>query len=338
MSVSSSSWEKLSVGYALPAKKIQSFMQPSLVEHAARRGIHLIPIDPQKSLMEQGPFHCIIHKLYSDDWKKNLEELVSNDSNVIVIDPPSAIEPLRNRISMLQVVADLQLQLQPQNKIPPSHVSFGIPNQVVLYHDEDLESLSSQSDAPIKFPAIAKSLAAEGTGSAHDMLLVFKQQGLNKVKPPVVLQEFVNHRGVVFKVYVAGDYVQCVKRRSLPDVVPADHTNELGTDEGVLFFSQISNLNTCKHKADSHLGGMNVDEAELPPSSFITSMARALQSKLRLHLFNFDMIRDATDPGEEKYLVIDINYFPGYAKMPGFETILTDFLWDVLHRRGGTFA
>jgi inositol-1,3,4-trisphosphate 5/6-kinase/inositol-tetrakisphosphate 1-kinase len=31
--------------------------------------------------------------------------------------------------------------------------------------------------------------------------------------------------------------------------------------------------------------------------------------------------------------VIDINYFPGYAKMPGYETVLTDFFCDVVGKK-----
>jgi inositol-1,3,4-trisphosphate 5/6-kinase/inositol-tetrakisphosphate 1-kinase len=31
--------------------------------------------------------------------------------------------------------------------------------------------------------------------------------------------------------------------------------------------------------------------------------------------------------------VIDINYFPGYAKMPGFESVLTNFLLDLRHEK-----
>ncbi|KAE9452415.1 hypothetical protein C3L33_15684, partial [Rhododendron williamsianum] len=48
------------------------------------------------------------------------------------------------------------------------------------------------------------------------MSLVFNREGLSKLKPPIVLQEFVNHGGVIFKVYVVGNYVKCVKRNSLP--------------------------------------------------------------------------------------------------------------------------
>jgi len=52
---------------------------------------------------------------------------------------------------------------------------------------------------------------------------------------------------------------------------------------------------------------------------------------LKLNLFNFDVIRDARSGN--RYLIIDINYFPGYAKMPYYEAALTDFFLDVVTRR-----
>lgn len=33
------------------------------------------------------------------------------------------------------------------------------------------------------------------------------------------------------------------------------------------------------------------------------------------------------------YLVIDINYFPGFAKMPSYEGVLTDFFWNIVHEK-----
>ena len=52
---------------------------------------------------------------------------------------------------------------------------------------------------------------------------------------------------------------------------------------------------------------------------------------MKLNLFNFDVIRDARFGN--RYLIIDINYFPGYAKVPGYETILTDFFCDMVRKR-----
>jgi inositol-1,3,4-trisphosphate 5/6-kinase/inositol-tetrakisphosphate 1-kinase len=48
---------------------------------------------------------------------------------------------------------------------------------------------------------------------------------------------------------------------------------------------------------------------------------------LGLHLFNFDLIRDSGN--KNHYYIIDINYFPGYAKMPDYERVLTDFLLSI---------
>ena len=48
-----------------------------------------------------------------------------------------------------------------------------------------------------------------------------------------MLQEFVNHGGVLFKVYVIGGHATCVRRRSLPDV-PAERLLDLTGDQVTL--------------------------------------------------------------------------------------------------------
>ncbi|PON73162.1 Inositol-tetrakisphosphate 1-kinase [Parasponia andersonii] len=67
-------------------------------------------------------------------------------------------------------------------------------------------------EAGLEFLVIAKPLVAD------KMVLVFNHDGLNKPKPPIMLQEFVNHDGVIFKVYVVEKYVKCVKSKSMPHV------------------------------------------------------------------------------------------------------------------------
>ncbi|KAB5512330.1 hypothetical protein DKX38_029358 [Salix brachista] len=71
----------------------------------------------------------------------------------------------------------------------------------------------------IKVPLIAKPLMADGSETSHKMYLVFDKEGIDKLETRVIImQEFVNHGGVIFKVYVVGDFVKCVKRKSLPDI------------------------------------------------------------------------------------------------------------------------
>ncbi|XAR70649.1 Inositol-pentakisphosphate 2-kinase [Bertholletia excelsa] len=307
------------VGYALAAKKQQSFIQVSLVNLAKERGIDLIRIDTDKSLVDQGPFDCVLHKLSGEDWKSQLEQYSAKCPNVLIIDSPAAIERLHNRISMLEVVTGLEIKTETDE-------SFGIPKQILIYELETLRDPNAWGEG-LNFPVIAKPLVADGSAKSHKMSLVFNQDGLSKLKPPIVLQEFVNHGGVIFKVYVVGDYVKCVKRKSLPDV----SEEKLSALEGSLSFSQVSNLTTRERNDDKYYKTMNLEDAVMPPQRLITDIARGLRLATRLHLFNFDVIRD-TKIGN-RYLVIDINYFPGYAKMPSYERVLTDFFWDVLKKK-----
>ncbi|KAJ8555157.1 hypothetical protein K7X08_012653 [Anisodus acutangulus] len=233
------------------------------------------------------------------------------------MDSLEKIERLHNRISMLQVVTELEVECKTS--------SFGIPKQTVIYDAKTVTANYLENEG-LKFPVIAKPLVADGSLKSHKMLLVFNKDGLRKLKPPIVLQEFVNHGGVIFKVYVVGDYVKCVKRKSLPDV----NEDNLGRLESYLSFSQVSNLNTCEKKDDKYYKLMNLENSELPPLGLLGDIARGLRRATKLHLFNFDVIRD--NRVGNRYLVIDINYFPGYAKMPNYERVLTDFFWDVLNR------
>ncbi|KAK2662550.1 hypothetical protein Ddye_001124 [Dipteronia dyeriana] len=305
---------RFGIGYALLPKKQKSFIQESLVSLAKSRGIDLIKIDTDLPLADQGPFDCVLHKLYGEDWKQQLQDFQLHNPNAVVLDSPDAIERLHNRISMLQVVSELKTENQTD--------TFGIPKQIVIYDQETLFDRSAWE--LLKFPVIAKPLVADGSAKSHKMALVFNHDGLNKLKPPIVLQEFINHGGVIFKVYVVGDYVKCVKRKSLPDY----SEEKLKGLEGSLSFSQVSNLATNEKIDDKYYEMMQLEDTQLPPQNFITELARGLRKAIKLNLFNFDVIRD-TRIGN-RYLVIDINYFPGYAKMPCYETVLTDFFCDVV--------
>ncbi|KAJ1296115.1 hypothetical protein BS78_01G274300 [Paspalum vaginatum] len=310
---------RYAIGYALAPKKQQSFIQPSLVARAAARGMDLVPVDASRPLAEQGPFHLLIHKLYGDDWRAQLEAFAARHPAVPVVDPPHAIDRLHNRISMLQVVSDLD------HAADQDHRTFGIPSQVVVY---DAAALADSGLlAALRFPLIAKPLVADGTAKSHKMSLVYNREGLAKLRPPLVLQEFVNHGGVIFKVYVVGGHVTCVKRRSLPDVSPGDDASA----EGSVSFSQVSNLPT-ERTAEEYYGEKSLEDAVTPPAAFINQIAAGLRRALGLQLFNFDMIRDVRTG--DRYLVIDINYFPGYAKMPEYETVLTDFFWEMVCKDG----
>ncbi|KAG0561233.1 hypothetical protein KC19_9G047500 [Ceratodon purpureus] len=306
----SSGGEMFEVGYALAEKKQKSFVKPSLIAHAKSKGVNLVCVDMRRPLEDQGPFDAIIHKHGGEVWTQQLLEYKDRHPDLIIVDPPAAIEKLQNRISMLQAVDRVQ--------ISEGIGTCGIPKQLIIDNNEILHDDSAIGE--LTFPVIAKPLVADGSQSSHAMCLLFNTRGLYKLKPPMVLQEFVNHGGVIFKVYVVGKYIKCVRRKSLPDI----HEDQVSTEEP-LPFSQISNMVSGATMDE------NVAKAELPPANFIADVANGLREALGLRLFNFDVIKDSK--AGNHFHVIDINYFPGYAKMPAYETVLTDFLLDLRHEK-----
>ncbi|XP_065636840.1 inositol-tetrakisphosphate 1-kinase 1 [Quercus suber] len=113
--------------------------------------------------------------------------------------PVGAIDHLHNLVSMLDVVTGI--------KIPQGNQTFGVPNQRVLEESENL--VDSIEEIGFKFPFITNQVSVDGSAKSHEMFLVFNENGLKKLKlkKPFVMQEFVNHGGVIFKVYVVGDHV-----------------------------------------------------------------------------------------------------------------------------------
>ncbi|KAH7524840.1 hypothetical protein FEM48_Zijuj06G0161700 [Ziziphus jujuba var. spinosa] len=226
-----------------------------------------------------------------------LKDYRQTHPEVTVLDPPDAIQHLHNRQSMLQAVADMDLS--------ESYGKVGVPRQLVIKRDA-----SSIPDAVAKsgltLPLVAKPLVADGSAKSHELSLAYDQYSLQKLEPPLVLQEFVNHGGVLFKVYIVGEAIKVVRRFSLPDV----SKRELSRN------------------------------AELPSRPLLERLAKELRRRLGLRLFNLDIIREHGT--RDRFYVIDINYFPGYGKMPEYEHIFTDFLLSLVQgnykRRSGRFT
>lgn len=297
---------KLVVGYALTSKKTKSFLQPKLEGVARLKGICFVAIDPKKLLSEQGPFDILLQKLPGKEWRQILEDYRLAHPEVTVLDPPDAIQQLRNRQSMLQDVADLNLS--------NSYGTIGVPRQLVI--KEDASSIpDAVSKSGLLLPLVAKPLYADGSAKSHELSLAFDQYSLKKLEPPLVLQEFVNHGGVLFKVYVVGDAIKVVRRFSLPDV----NKQELSKTAGVFHFPRVSCAAASADDAD-----LAPSIAELPPRPLLEKLASELRRRLGLRLFNLDIIRE--HGSQNKFYAIDINYFPGYGKMPEYEHIFTDFL------------
>ncbi|CAI9104221.1 OLC1v1002853C3 [Oldenlandia corymbosa var. corymbosa] len=283
--------KRIVVGYALTSKKRQSFLQPKLLDLARNKGIVFVAIDVKQPLSDQGPFDVVLHKLTGKEWGHIIEDYRQKNPNVIVLDPPDSIKHVSNRQSMLQDVADLNL--------PDCYGTVTVPRQLVFTKDP-LSLPDEVTKAGLKLPLVAKPLVVDGTAKSHELFLAYDKFSLAKLEPPLVLQEFVNHGGVLFKVYIVGEFIQVVRRFSLPDVCK----RELSKFAGVFRFPRVSCASASADGAD-----LDPSVAELPPTPLLDMLARELRNRLGLQLFNVDIIREYG--AKDLYYVIDINYFPG---------------------------
>ncbi|KAH1035968.1 hypothetical protein AAZX31_20G123900 [Glycine max] len=304
--------QKVVVGYALTSKKKKSFLQPSFTGLARNRGINFVAIDLNKPLLEQGPFDIILHKLSGEEWCEIIEDYRQKHPEVSVLDPPDAIQHLHNRQSMLQDVVDLNLS--------DCHGKVGVPRQLVIPKEKDPSSIPYEiTKAGMKLPLVAKPLVVDGTAKSHELFLAYDEFSLSELEPPLVLQEFVNHGGLLFKIYIVGETIKVVKRFSLPNI----SKHELSKVAGVFRFPRVSCAAASADDAD-----LDPNIAEHPPRPLLERLARELRHRLGLCLFNIDMIREYGT--KDVFYVIDINYFPGYGKMPDYEHVFTDFLLSLV--------
>mmetsp|Transcript_18951 Transcript_18951/g.38107 ORF Transcript_18951/g.38107 Transcript_18951/m.38107 type:complete len:354 (+) Transcript_18951:267-1328(+) len=100
-----------------------------------------------------------------------------------------------------------------------SGIPAGTPSYFVANSSGDIHRVEELLDrAPFTYPIIVKPLPAAGTKASHHMLVVLNRRGLRRVQFPCIVQEYANHDGRLYKVYVLGDTVRVFPRGSLPNL------------------------------------------------------------------------------------------------------------------------
>ncbi|KAB0398070.1 hypothetical protein E2I00_012279 [Balaenoptera physalus] len=133
------------------------------------------------------------------------------------------------------------------------------------------------------------------------MAIVFNQEGLSAIQLPCVVQNFINHNAVLYKVFVVGESYTVVQRPSLKNF-------SAGTsDRESIFFNSH---NVSKPESSSVLTALDKIEGvfERPSDEVIRELSRALRQALGVSLFGIDIIIN-NQTGQ--HAVIDINAFPG---------------------------
>lgn len=152
------------------------------------------------------------------------------------------------------------------------------------------------------------------------MAIVFSEEDLKDITPPCVLQSFINHNALLYKVFVVGETYRVVERPSIRNFPSGP------TDRKAISFNSH---HVSKPESSSHLTSReNVEgTCRAPSDDVIQKISRCLRQILGVSLFGIDIIIN-NQTGQ--HAVIDINAFPGYEGVPTFFDDLLTHLTSVL--------
>ncbi|XP_064195658.1 inositol-tetrakisphosphate 1-kinase-like isoform X1 [Anguilla rostrata] len=337
------------VGYWLSDKKMKKLNFVAFVDMCRKRGIEMVQLDLSQPLEEQGPLDVIIHKLTDLilEAEKNdtqalllvqcVQDYIEAHPETIVLDPLPAIRTLLDRWRSYQLIHRIESCMQ-DNRICS-------PPFMVLNSEYGPDTMKQIEKHGITLPFICKTRVAHGTNS-HEMALIFSEEDLKDVKPPCVIQSFINHNAVLYKVFVVGESYTVVERPSLKNFPsgPAEFSgtgrlSQLGNMDGryrtsttrvlkreAIFFNSH---NVSKPECSSDLTSRDNVEGvfQLPSDDVIRELSKAVRQALGVSLFGIDVII-SNQTGQ--HAVIDINAFPGYEGVPEFFTDLLNHITSLL--------
>uniref|UniRef100_A0A3Q3X045 Inositol-tetrakisphosphate 1-kinase n=1 Tax=Mola mola TaxID=94237 RepID=A0A3Q3X045_MOLML len=319
------------VGYWLSEKKMKKLNFQAFADLCRKRGIEVVQLDLSQPLEEQGPLDVIIHKLtdlileadQNDSQAmllvQRVQDYIDTHPETIILDPLPAIRTLLDRCKSYQLIHRIESCMKDERICSPPFM--------VLNSDCSTDVLEQIKRQGMTFPFICKTRVAHGTNS-HEMAIIFSEEDLNDVKPPCVIQSFINHNAVLYKVFVVGDSYTVVERPSLKNFPSGP------TDRKAIFFNSH---NVSKPESSSHLTTReNVEGVSQPPSDdVIRELSRSLREALGVSLFGIDVIIN-NQTGQ--HAVIDVNAFPGYEGVPEFFGDLLNHITNVLQCHNQDFT
>ncbi|XP_072315022.1 inositol-tetrakisphosphate 1-kinase-like [Eucyclogobius newberryi] len=311
------------VGFYLSDKKRRKMNLDAFSHFCAEHGIQVVEINLSRPLEPQGPFDVIVHKLSdvvvdaehdnrSRQLLANFQKYVSAHPRTVILDPLPAMTQLLDRFASCHIMSKLHRSLKDWRICSPPYLE--VPG------DADLSSVhGAVKEHDLSFPLICKTRVAHGSFS-HEMSLIFSEGGLADVRPPCVLQSFVNHGAVLHKVFVVGDKHFCVERPSLKNFPSGP------CDRKTIFFNS---QHVSKPESSSDLTALDEKMPLLPtPSSeALSALVQELRAQLKMALFGVDVIVNIQT---HTMTVIDLNVFPGYEGVPQFFSSLLDHIKTLL--------
>lgn len=312
------------VGYWWSEKKSRKINVPELTAVCRSSGLELVKLDFDRPFEEQGPFTAIVHKMSDilvkakkDDSQAkaicvSFQSYVNSHPEMAVIDSLENVDKVLGRYEQYKIVNESEICDEGDIFIPAfmELTTMNIP-----------ENISKMKSAGIDFPVVCKPIMAHGSTRSHQMCIIFNEEGLNDIMIPCIVQNFINHNAVLYKLFIIGDEYFVIERPSLK--------NFCVSDQKTIFFdsNEISKPNSV-----SELTALDDNESYTPTvwpeKKKMDNIVRVLHKYLGLDLLGIDVI---IDNRTGHYAIIDMNVFPGYSEADNFYHLLTNLILNKIH-------
>ena len=221
----------LRVGICIIDHTRGKLMLPKLLQDLCKDGsMEFIVIDMNKSLEDQGPFDVIIHKVL--EWYNQGHEVgnaklmkllnyVGSCSKVPkVLDSIEETVRLADRFYSMQVLEDCQFVMKGINVFVPK---FTFLKKIDSENIVDIVNKNGMD-----FPIITKPPITRCDAEAHDMAIIFSEEAVQDIIFPCVIQQFINHGSILYKVAAVDEQMYICERPSVKNL-------KRGLDPTVLF-------------------------------------------------------------------------------------------------------
>ncbi|XP_065833193.1 inositol-tetrakisphosphate 1-kinase-like isoform X2 [Oscarella lobularis] len=307
------------IGYWLSEKKAKKLNFAGFADRMKQStGVEVVSIDLTKPVDEQPLFDVIIHKLTdlmtaadrgdSDATKDvtSIESYIVRHPKVVVLDPLPNVRKLLDRSICYEEIKKIHFVVR--------DVTVCSPHFTTVRSSPSGPTLMNKTK--LSFPVVCKHLVAHGSRVAHQMAIVFSDEGFKEVDFPFVAQQFICHSGQLYKIFVVGKRHFVVKRPSLKNL----SLNRF--DKSTIFFDSHD---VSKADASSELNGtvdLEEDHRKLD-DIVVAKIAETFREKLGLSLFGVDVV---VEDHSNRHCIIDVNFFPGYEGFADFEGALEELL------------
>lgn len=314
------------IGYYLARKKLSKLRFDQFLQLCKQ--FHIDTVELAHDYFERPNIRIpqlIIHKLEDDVLSRTLYEKlrVLPKSSTIILDDFDSISRLLNRYEQYSLLNSDQKH-------------YIVPPFICVTNDDNQTMIENMLiNNQISFPIVCKPIQAHGDKS-HDMKIIFDIQHLSDIEKPCVLQQFIDHNGILFKVFagnifiylnlitlffhhlVGQDNYHIVQRNSIRNL----HAHP--SRETISFHSSEVSSSQADHILLSTDRSLLISYDQKK----VNKIAQTVQNLFDLNLVGIDIIIDNTT-GD--YAVIDVNYFPGYEGITDFNKELFHLCQHLLH-------